>query len=1255
MKNILPKFIIDRLNHGKYSGSLEASVLFLDISGFTRITEELMTRGSEGAEILSDLLEEIYDPLVDIVYSYGGSIAGFEGDSFTAVFEEKENESTALRMLRAGAEMKEMISSSQRLTDINAKICIAEGDLGWHIFRHDRFYHYYFFGSALEKVYRLAKHAGRGNILADQGMLKRLKGFIEYSALRRSSGVLRILGIKPFSVSKDKYRVRPLSRKCLSGFYPDEVINFPKGEFRDITTVFISFDFTQASIDMLKAIVKYQEYYGGSTPRFISGDKGNCILVFFGSPVSYEDNEMRAVNFIKSIRQAVFNKSRIGCGMTTGVVFAGFYGSKARSDFSCLGTKVNLASRLMVMCPSDRVYMDEETSKRIRRHFASKFVAEEKVKGFKKMIGVYRLSEKGIDTEDHHISVFVGREAELRRLRSNVMRTLDGKLKKISMITGGTGAGKSRLLSALKESLDRGIKWVEMVCSSLDRLPFHPLISLLEEHFRQMPGQDEKEKKQSFLRIYDELINADSNIELRDEILRSKPFIAFLLDIDIQRDDILGLDANIRHESILNSLKVFLVSQARGDPFVLCIDNSHLLDADTLQFLNFFLGSAGDCRFALIFSGRGSINDKYLRNRIVEIRLKGLNRRSSRKLIENIISSECSEEAIDHIYSRSEGNPLFLLALASYIKENELLDADNKLKKGNLEIPGSIQSIILSQIDKLSRALKKSVRNASVLGYRFEAGILLSMIARQKIGDKKVLKQGTSKNIWKPASLLIYMFSNSLIRDTVYQIQLKRELKRLHGIAADSYISTYKDNPAYYYDIARHLEISEKYRDAIQYYKKASEYYLNGISAREALNCYKKVLELLIFIRADETEILMAINENMQLMRFIGLFKEGILLYRDFISIMEKAENLEILCDILINTAYFYNITNEVEKGENLIEKALEIASKKQDKKMLSIIYHSRAVNLLFRHEVDEALACFNMSAELKKIRPDDANLSVIYFYRGEFDKAKKHLDRYYTIAKKSGKKYALIQFLELSARYYMTAEKDFKKALSQIDKAQKLLNEFYFRYAEIKLVFTKIEIYYKLGKYDKAMELSILAEKEAIEMNYVEGICYSGFMTGILSLIKRDYASAEKYLKKYQKMSVKAEINDYVYECLIYRTLLCGLKGMYMKGSRFLNTTIAFMREKNYDPALIEELDLLKIIFYNLDRGGGLSGLEKGRGLLSCIETDANIRAIAEFFVFRRYEDIAGGEKPALVEKYQRLRLDSSGPLYDVLLSYLK
>ena len=86
MKNLIPYFIKRQYENNKFKGKFSAASMFVDISGFTNLTETLMKHKKSGAEVLTDTLDKIFNPLVKNVYEHGGLITTFAGDAFTSLF-----------------------------------------------------------------------------------------------------------------------------------------------------------------------------------------------------------------------------------------------------------------------------------------------------------------------------------------------------------------------------------------------------------------------------------------------------------------------------------------------------------------------------------------------------------------------------------------------------------------------------------------------------------------------------------------------------------------------------------------------------------------------------------------------------------------------------------------------------------------------------------------------------------------------------------------------------------------------------------------------------------------------------------------------------------------------------------------------------------------------------------------------------------------------------------------------------------------
>ena len=71
LKKLVPTFILENCRKQVFEGKFTASTMFIDLSGFTPLTESLMREGSAGAERLSDILNDIFSPMVELVHKNG--------------------------------------------------------------------------------------------------------------------------------------------------------------------------------------------------------------------------------------------------------------------------------------------------------------------------------------------------------------------------------------------------------------------------------------------------------------------------------------------------------------------------------------------------------------------------------------------------------------------------------------------------------------------------------------------------------------------------------------------------------------------------------------------------------------------------------------------------------------------------------------------------------------------------------------------------------------------------------------------------------------------------------------------------------------------------------------------------------------------------------------------------------------------------------------------------------------------------------
>ena len=97
---------------GTIAREVEGTVVFVDISGFTKMSERLARKGKVGAEEVTDVLGSVFAKLLVVAYENGGSLVKFGGDALLLFFSEEDHE---IRGARAAFGMRRELRSAGRI------------------------------------------------------------------------------------------------------------------------------------------------------------------------------------------------------------------------------------------------------------------------------------------------------------------------------------------------------------------------------------------------------------------------------------------------------------------------------------------------------------------------------------------------------------------------------------------------------------------------------------------------------------------------------------------------------------------------------------------------------------------------------------------------------------------------------------------------------------------------------------------------------------------------------------------------------------------------------------------------------------------------------------------------------------------------------------------------------------------------------------------------------------------------------------
>ncbi|HVF11512.1 MAG TPA: adenylate/guanylate cyclase domain-containing protein, partial [Actinomycetota bacterium] len=99
--------------------SLVGSLVFIDISGFTKMSERLARKGKVGAEEVSGAIDVCFSELLEVSYRLGGSLLKFGGDALLLLFDGVEHPA---RAARAAWDMRQALRTVGKLETSAGKV-----------------------------------------------------------------------------------------------------------------------------------------------------------------------------------------------------------------------------------------------------------------------------------------------------------------------------------------------------------------------------------------------------------------------------------------------------------------------------------------------------------------------------------------------------------------------------------------------------------------------------------------------------------------------------------------------------------------------------------------------------------------------------------------------------------------------------------------------------------------------------------------------------------------------------------------------------------------------------------------------------------------------------------------------------------------------------------------------------------------------------------------------------------------------------
>ncbi|MGR3803147.1 ATP-binding protein [Marinibacterium profundimaris] len=531
--------------------------------------------------------------------------------------------------------------------------------------------------------------------------------------------------------------------------------------------------------------------HGGSVRSYA----GDSVMAIFGLPEAQEDGALRACRAALAIHE-VFRQAadeieaqygirpQMRAGVSSGsAMLAQIEGEGA--PVTAVGNTVNLASRIQTLSPAGGCLICDTTRRQVEWQVDLNFEGEYDIKGLSKSRKLWRLlSIRDAATRfdasvARGLSAYVGRDAE----RASMVAALDtaraGGFAAVDL-AGEAGLGKTRLVFEFLQGIDpEGMRIYRGYCAADgQQVPFYPFLEVMRSAFR-VRSEDEPAEQARKLQAGLRQLGMESteNLGLLLNLLGSAPPEGALEGLD-------GVLIGLRTRDLLRAM---LTVQAAAHPVILLIEDIHWIDGASAEFLGRLIEEGEIGNLLIIHTRRPSYVPGWLGSpHLTSLPLKPLSDDDIGHLVRTRLGVEnLPRGLVARVSERAGGNPLFGEEILGYLLGHGALRVSDGRAEFDADLaarglPESMQSLFTARLDRLEPGDKALLQAASVIGRRFDPG-LLSAVARPDIPVGEALRRLQAKDlVRREAGSSDYAFKHVLLRDTVYQGLLADQRAALH-------------------------------------------------------------------------------------------------------------------------------------------------------------------------------------------------------------------------------------------------------------------------------------------------------------------------------------------------------------------------------------------------------------------------------------------------------------------------------------------
>jgi class 3 adenylate cyclase/tetratricopeptide (TPR) repeat protein len=779
LKPYVPRLQIEWLRDSPQAKhrSVEGSLAFVDISGFTALTESLNRRGRIGAELLRDTLDPIFSALLEEAYRWGAGLLKWGGDAMLLLFEGDGHEH---RAARAAWEMQKTIEHVGRVRVGSTRV-----PLSMSIGIATRAVDFFIAGGVHRELLVAGPIATETAVIegavdaGEIGVSPALAERLAPSCIGRPRGPALLLAAPPDADETPAPDVGGVSGLDIASCIPiaareHVLLARSEPEHRAVTAAFFDLmntdsllaelgpaAFAEALDERISSIQDAAARYGVPFNVTDVSKESVKVLLTAGAPSTTGHDEEQTLRLVREVmdRPGIVP---MRAGLDAGRVFTGDFGPPYRRTYAVLGDAINTAARVMAHAEPGEILATDVVLERSRTTFETTSIKPFAAKGKAERVHASLVGPIA-GRREHRIAEtpFVGRERELEAFRS-VFQDVGASNAWVVEIGGASGIGKTRLIREALAATPE-LRVFRATCEEYEAsTPYHALRDVVHELLGGDPADPERALRTAV---------ADADPELIPWI----PLLGILLALDLPpTPETKALDERFLRETLADVTSRFLSARLDRKPFAIVLEDAQFMDDSSADLLRRLAKAGESLPHALVVARTQpegiwtDVDDEDLR--FLAFDLLPLSEREAAEIVE-ITTDEhpFRPHEVEELARRSGGSPLFLVELLNVARAAGTTDV----------LPDSVEAVVTADIDRLSASDRIVLRYASVLGVVFDESLLTAAL-----GDDATLDE----SLWERLRGLVdrdadgrLRFRNTLIHDAAYEGLPFRRRRELHG------------------------------------------------------------------------------------------------------------------------------------------------------------------------------------------------------------------------------------------------------------------------------------------------------------------------------------------------------------------------------------------------------------------------------------------------------------------------------------------